>query len=143
MSQAAPNIVRHALVTGGGTGIGAAIAARLAAEGCAVTLAGRRTEVLAATAVTIPRCGYVAMDVTDAGSVAEGFAEARRMSGAIDILVCNAGVAESGRFERQDFDVWRRAMATNLDGLWHCTSAAMPDLRASRAGRIVVVASTD
>ncbi len=132
----------HALVTGGGTGIGAAIARRLAADGAAITLMGRRAEPLAAVARGIPGAFTISGDVTDRASVDAAFAAARAVHGPIAILVCNAGAAESGRFEKQGFDVWRRLMAVNLDALHHCAQAALPDLKAAAAGRLVVVAST-
>jgi NAD(P)-dependent dehydrogenase (short-subunit alcohol dehydrogenase family) len=133
---------RHALITGGATGIGAAIAHRMAADGIAVTLLGRRTSVLAAMATKLPGAAFVTADVTDRAQVDAAFAAARAVHGPIDILVCNAGAAESGRFEKQGFDVWRRLMAVNLDALHHCGQSALPDLRASTAGRMVVIAST-
>jgi NAD(P)-dependent dehydrogenase (short-subunit alcohol dehydrogenase family) len=133
---------RHAVVTGGGTGIGAAIARRLASDGARVTLVGRRTALLKAAAADIPGAFAAVADVTDRASVDAAFATARAVHGPIDVLIANAGAAESARFEKQGFDVWRRLMAVNLDALHHCAQAALPDLRASSAGRLVVIAST-
>lgn len=133
---------RHALVTGAGTGIGAAIARRLAADGARVTLLGRREAPLRGVAAELPGAEVVIADVTDRASVDAAFAAARAAHGPIDIVVANAGAATSARFEKQGFDAWRRLMAVNLDALHHCTSAALPDLRASTAGRLVVIAST-
>lgn len=133
---------RHAVITGGATGIGAAIARRLTADGVAVTLLGRRADVLQAMAATLPGAAFATADVTDRAQVDAAFARARAAHGPIDILVCNAGAAESARFEKQGFDVWRRLMAVNLDALHHCGQSALPDLRASAAGRMVVIAST-
>ena len=133
---------KHALITGGGTGIGAAIAAGLAAAGASLSLLGRRHAPLDAMVQTLPGATAIVADVTDHASVEAGFTAARAAHGAIDILVCNAGAAESGRFQSQDFDVWRRVMAVNLDALHHCAQAALPDLGASPAGRLVVIAST-
>jgi NAD(P)-dependent dehydrogenase (short-subunit alcohol dehydrogenase family) len=135
-------IPRHALVTGGGTGIGAAIAQQLAASGARVTLIGRRAAPLREVAAQIPGAVVAVGDVTDRASVDEAFAVARAAHGPIDIFVANAGAAVSARFEKQGFDVWRQLMAVNLDALYHCTQAALPDLRASAAGRLVVIAST-
>ncbi|WP_439532177.1 SDR family NAD(P)-dependent oxidoreductase [Polymorphobacter sp.] len=132
----------HALITGGGTGIGAAIAQGLAASGHRVTLMGRREGPLAEVAATLPGAQWVTGDVTDAESVATAFRHARAAHGPISVLVCNAGAVVSARFETQSFDVWRQIMAVNLDGLSHCASAALADLRAAAAGRLVVVAST-
>lgn len=142
MDATLPLEPRHALVTGGGTGIGAAIARALAAAGARVTLVGRRAEPIEAVAAEITGALAVTADVTDRGSVAAGFERARQVQGPIDILIANAGAAESGRFERLGFDAWRGMMAVNLDALHHCAEAVLADLRASDAGRLVVVAST-
>lgn len=133
---------RHALVTGGGTGIGAAIAARLAADGMRVTVLGRRSAPVAVVAAGLRDAMAVTGDVTDRASVDAAFAAARARQGPIDVLVANAGAATSGRFEGQGFDAWRGMMAVNLDALHHTAQGALPDLRASDAGRLVVVAST-
>jgi NAD(P)-dependent dehydrogenase (short-subunit alcohol dehydrogenase family) len=136
----------HALITGGGTGIGAAIAHALAATGHRITLMGRRAAPLEAVAAELAAAGHdaghVVGDVTDPASLEAAFAAARAARGALSVLVCNAGAAASGRFETQGFDVWRQIMAVNLDALHHCAAAAMADLKAAEAGRLVVVAST-
>ncbi len=131
----------HALVTGGGTGIGAAIARTLAGAGARVTLVGRRQEPLAAVAAEIGAAVAVA-DVTDPAQVAAAFEVARAAHGPVTILVNNAGASGSAPFGRLGFDAWRATMAVNLDALFHCCQAALPDLRAAAAGRIVTVAST-
>lgn len=133
---------RHAVVTGAGTGIGAAIARRLAAEGCALTLIGRRPATLQAMAADLPGAVAATADVTDRAQLDAALAAGRAAHGPIDILVMNAGQAVSGRFQSQDFAVWRQLMAVNLDALCHGAQAALPDLLASEAGRIIVVAST-
>lgn len=133
---------RHALVTGGGTGIGAAIARRLAEAGAVVTITGRRPAPLEALATTISGVVAVPGDVTDAQSIAAIFAHARALSGPVDILINNAGAAESLPFAKIQTDHWRRMMAVNLDALFMVTQAALPDLRAATAGRIVTIAST-
>lgn len=125
---------RHAIVTGGGTGIGAAIAAALEAEGAAVTRIGRRADLLGP--------GGLAADVTDRTSVDTAFAAARAKHGPISILVNNAGQAGGEAFARITPELWRERLAVNLDGVFHCCQAALPDLRAAEAGRIVTIAST-
>ena len=132
---------QHALITGGGTGIGAAIARALAGEGAALTLVGRRRAPLDAVANELGATVAVA-DVTDRAAVDRAFAEARQAHGPVTILIANAGAAEGAPFGRIDADAWRRAMAVNLDAVFHCCQAALPDLKAARAGRIVTVAST-
>ncbi|GGI83652.1 3-hydroxyacyl-CoA dehydrogenase [Polymorphobacter multimanifer] len=133
---------RHALITGGGTGIGAAIATALAAEGCRVTLLGRREGPLRAVAEGLPDAGFVTGDVTCPESIDTAFCAARAARGPIDILVANAGAAESWRFAAQGRAAWRRRMAVNLDAVHDCAQAALPDRLASPAGRLVVGAST-
>lgn len=133
---------RHAVVTGAGTGIGAAIARRLAADGCALTLIGRRAALLRALAAELGDAVAAAADVTDRTGLDAALAAGRAAHGPIDILVLNAGRAASGKFSAQDFGLWRQLMAVNLDALHHGAQAALPDLVASPAGRLVVVAST-
>jgi NAD(P)-dependent dehydrogenase (short-subunit alcohol dehydrogenase family) len=152
---------QHAIVTGGGTGIGAAIVRALAAEGARVSLIGRRKEKLEEVAAscspakagvqsgaaTGPRPSpgntyCVAGDVTDREQVLAAFAAAREAQGPISILVNNAGMAASAPFAKVTPDLWRGTMAVNLDALLHCCQAALPDLLAAEAGRIVTIAST-
>ncbi|WP_066796663.1 SDR family NAD(P)-dependent oxidoreductase [Sphingomonas soli] len=132
----------HAIVTGGGSGIGTAIARALAAEGAWLTLIGRRQEALDAVAATIPGAIGVTADVTDRASIDTAFAAARAAHGPIGILVNNAGIAPTAPFAKVTAESWRATMATNLDALFHCCQAALPDLLAAPAGRIVTVAST-
>ncbi|MFN3473727.1 MAG: SDR family NAD(P)-dependent oxidoreductase [Blastomonas sp.] len=132
----------HAVVTGGGSGIGAAIAQALAAEGARLTLVGRRREALDATAASLPGTCVATADVTDRAAVDEAFASARAAHGPIGILINNAGIAPSAPFAKVTAEAWRQTMAVNLDALFHCCQAALPDLLAASAGRIVTVAST-
>jgi NAD(P)-dependent dehydrogenase (short-subunit alcohol dehydrogenase family) len=134
---------RHALVTGGGTGIGTAIARALAAEGAKLTLVGRRREKLQGTARVIGSAVHCATaDVTDRGEVDRAFASAREAHGPVTILVNNAGGASSARFATITVEAWRQAMGVNLDALLHCCQAALPDLLDAENGRIVTIAST-
>lgn len=130
---------RHAVVTGGGTGIGAAIAAALAAEGAKLTLIGRRREKL--LDVAGPHHHVAVADVTDRASVDRAFAEARGANGPISILINNAGAAQGAPFGKVSEQLWRDMLAVNLDGVFHCSQAALPDLIADPAGRIVTIAS--
>lgn len=133
---------RHALVTGGGTGIGAAIARRFSAEGAAVTIVGRRSQPLESLAAELPRACAATGDVTNATDVGRVLDMAHGAFGAIDILVNNAGAAESASFPLVDAESWRRMMSVNLDALFVVTQAVLPELRAASAGRIVNIAST-
>ena len=133
---------RHAVVTGGGTGIGEAIARGLAAEGATLTLMGRRLEKLDEVAEALSAAaGRVQCDVTDRDSVDRAFAAAREASGPISILVNNAGAAQGAPFGKVSEQLWRDMLAVNLDGMFHCSQAALPDLLGAEAGRIVTVAS--
>jgi NAD(P)-dependent dehydrogenase (short-subunit alcohol dehydrogenase family) len=132
---------QHAVVTGAGTGIGAAIARALGAEGARLTLVGRRRDRL--EEVASGELGAVAApaDVTDRAQVERAFALAREAQGPIAILVNNAGAAAGVPFAKVSAQLWRDIMAVNLDGMFHCCKAALPDLLAAPAGRIVTVAS--
>jgi len=131
---------RHALITGGGTGIGAAAAAHLHAAGAKVSLLGRRLEPLQQTAERL--AGYaVACDVTDPDQIGSAFDEARTVNGPIEMLVVNAGIAESAPFHKMTREGWDRIVATNLTAAFDCARAAIGDLLASENGRLVFVAS--
>ncbi|WP_242616920.1 SDR family NAD(P)-dependent oxidoreductase [Rivibacter subsaxonicus] len=134
---------RHALVTGGGSGIGAAIALALVAAGARVTVLGRRLEVVQALASNQPeRLHAVGADVADAGQVTTAFASARERFGPLAILVNNAGQAASAPFLKTDAELWRQMIDVNLGGTMLCTQAALPDMLAAGWGRVVNVAST-
>ncbi len=136
-------MTRHALVTGGGRGIGAAIARRLAADGMRLTLTGRDLAALQAFAATLP--GDVlalACDVSDAAQVTAAFAAARARFGPLQVLVNNAGQAGTAALHKTDDALWRRMIEVNLSGTFLCLRAALPDMLAAGAGRIVNVAST-
>jgi NAD(P)-dependent dehydrogenase (short-subunit alcohol dehydrogenase family) len=138
--------MRHALVTGAGSGIGAAIARALATSGLRVTLAGRRGGPLREVAAQCApgAAGVVeGFDVTDADAIARGLAQAHDRFGRIDILVNNAGEAPSAPFDKTGLDMWSRVIAVDLTGVFQVTQAVLPDLRAAGAGgRIVNIAST-
>ncbi len=133
---------QHALITGGGTGIGAAIARTLAAEGAKLTLVGRRREKLEEIGAEPFDALVSPADVTRREEVDACFAIAREAQGPITILVNNAGVAISAPFAKVSEEDWRRVLAVNLDALLHCCQAALPDLLAAPSGRIVTIAST-
>jgi NAD(P)-dependent dehydrogenase (short-subunit alcohol dehydrogenase family) len=137
---------RHALITGAGRGIGAAIAARLAADGARLTLLGRSLDLLEATAAALPAsaCAQaIACDVSDAAAVSAAFESARQRLGPLAILVNNAGQAQSAAFGKISPAHWQQMLAVNLTGTFLCCQAALPDLLAAGAGaRIVNIAST-
>jgi len=134
---------RHAVVTGGGRGIGRSIATRLVAMGASVTITGRDTDRLAATAAELgERCDWRAVDVGDAAAIDAQFAAIRAAHGDFAILVNNAGVAHSAKFEATDDALWDEMLRVNLTGVFRCTRAALPSIAAADHGRIVNVAST-
>jgi len=136
---------RHALVTGGGTGIGAAIAKALALEGAAVSLAGRRKAPLDEVAAGLPKARAIVTDVareTDCAAMVEA---ARSAYGPLDIVVANAGMVESAPFKKMDLAHWRRSIDVNLTGAFLTVRAALADLTRdapSEGRRIVFIAST-
>jgi NAD(P)-dependent dehydrogenase (short-subunit alcohol dehydrogenase family) len=135
----------HALVTGAGRGIGAAIVTALAHDGARLTLLGRKLPELEALAATLPPGAQphaVVADVTDDAAVAAAFAAARMRHGEIAILVNNAGIATSIPFAKLDRATWDATLAVNLTAAYVCTQLVAGAMIAARSGRIVNVAST-
>ncbi len=131
----------HALVTGGGRGIGRAIASQLARAGATVTVVGRNRATLdAAVAAGDAHFADVA-DVADHASVGAAIAKAAARQ-PIDILIANAGVAESAPFAKSDVALFKRMIDVNLMGVVHSIQAALPSMRKQPHGRIVAVSST-
>ena len=133
---------RHALVTGAGRGIGAAIVAALARDGARITLCGRDRAALDGAAGSLSTATHVAVaDVTEPDALGRAFAAAEAALGPIDILVNNAGIAASAPFPKLDPDHWHRILAVNLTGVYHCTRAVVPGMLERGWGRIVNIAS--
>jgi len=131
----------HVLVTGGGRGIGREIAATLARAGATVTVLGRNRATLEeAVAAGAAHFAGVA-DVADQAAVSAAIAEAAGRQ-PIDILVANAGSAESAPFGKSDAALFRRMMDVNFMGVVHAMQAVLPAMRDRPYGRIVVIAST-
>jgi len=138
-----PQPPHHALVTGGGRGIGAAITRRLAADGVNVTVLGRTLDTVQALARGHPESMHaVCADVSKPADIARAVASAQDRFGAVTILVNNAGQAESAPFLKMDFALWQRMLDVNLNGTMLCTQALLPDMLAAGWGRIVNIAST-
>lgn len=132
---------RHALITGGGSGIGLATAHALSATGARLTLVGRDIEKVRRAAGDFPDANAVACDVSDPASITAAFDDARSRYGVIDILINNAGQAPSAPFLKTDLALWNHVLTTNLTGAFLCTQAALPDMLAAQWGRIVNVGS--
>lgn len=129
----------HALVTGGGTGIGLAIARALAAKGALVTITGRRIEVL--QDVAGDGLYALAMDVTDESAQRDTIAKAVAARGPIQICVANAGIAEGRALQKTEMDLWRRIMTTNLDGAFITIRESMRSMVQADWGRVIAVSS--
>ena len=133
---------KHALVTGGGSGIGLATADAFVKMGWTVTLAGRnRARLLSAMAAT--NASHIAVvDVTDADAVKSAIDEAAERNGPIRLLVNNAGGVTSASFEKTSLKAWRELLDLNLMGAVHGIQAVLPGMKAAGGGRIVNIAST-
>ncbi len=132
---------RHALITGGGTGIGAAIALALDAAGAKVTITGRRMKALEETCALGANIHPLVMDVSDEASIVEGTAAAIAARGIVDIHVANAGIAETSPFAKTPLEFWRKIMTTNLDGVFLSCREVIPGMLENGWGRIITVAS--
>ncbi|WP_437769874.1 SDR family NAD(P)-dependent oxidoreductase [Sorangium sp. So ce281] len=132
---------RIALVTGGGRGIGRAIAERLAQGGARVAVAGRTQAEIEETAAAIGGVA-VRLDVGDREGAPPAIAALEAQLGRIDVLVNNAGVAESAPFDRTSDALWDRMLAVNVTGAFALCRALIPKMIARGFGRVVNVAST-
>ncbi|MDP7641507.1 MAG: SDR family NAD(P)-dependent oxidoreductase [Alphaproteobacteria bacterium] len=147
MSSAMELNGKHALITGGGHGIGGASAEALAASGAKLTLTGRNMEKLEAMAAKLsgapgaPRAEARRLDVTDEEAVERIFAESTASLGAIDILINNSGIAETAPYLRTSSDMMRRLMEVNLIGAHVCTQQVLPAMIDAGWGRIVNISS--
>lgn len=133
---------RHAVITGGGRGIGAAVATRLSGMGARLTLMGRDRTALEQQAAKFENAHAVVCDVTDAASVQRAFAAARERFGDPHVLVNNAGQASSEKFTATTRDLWDRMLAVNLTATYLCTQQVLPAMIVAGGGRIVNIAST-
>ena len=133
---------RHALVTGGGGGIGFAVATALAGHGASVTLAGRHRPRLERAAAAIGAAHVLEIDVRSEDSVGAAFAAATAQAGPVDLLVNAAGIASSARFNDVSLREWRETLEVNLTGAFLCSRFALGPMLQTGFGRIVNVAST-
>lgn len=124
---------RHALVTGGGSGIGLAVARRLREDGFCITVSGRTEHTLAASGFA-----YVVMDVTDEDQVNAALASLEP----VDLVVSNAGQAQTAPLLQTPLDLWQAMLAVNLTGAFLCARAAIPAMIERGWGRFIVIASS-
>jgi NAD(P)-dependent dehydrogenase (short-subunit alcohol dehydrogenase family) len=133
---------KHALVTGGGSGIGASIAATLAGAGARVTIVGRRKDALDQTAASAANMFAVAADVTDEDSIEKLYKQAETARGPFDIVVPNAGSVESAPAEKITSAGWNNTLNVNLSGAFFSVRPALAGMRKRGWGRIIFIAST-
>jgi len=132
---------QHAVVTGGASGIGAAIAEQLAQAGMRITLMGRNQEKLLASANRF-KAATQQVDISKPDEVRRGFAAAAEANGPVTILVNNAGAVETSTFAKMGDDLWDRILAVNLTGTYLCTKAVVDSMSETGFGRIINIAST-
>jgi len=136
---------RGAVVTGGGRGIGEAVALALAQAGCSVVVAARSTDQIEAVAGALVAAGHeawaVPCDVSDESAVAELARRANEHLDSVDILVNNAGVAPTAPIARLTLDMWNKALGVNATGTFLCTRAFLPAMMERGWGRVVNVSS--
>src|SRR5262245_28560396 len=137
---------RVALITGGGRGIGRAIALAFAREGAQVALAARTASQVEAVAVEARALGRKAValtcDVADRADVEAAVRATTEALGPVQVLVNNAGIATSARVTETDDVLWERHLRVNLTGAFYASRAVLPAMLAARWGRIINIAST-
>ena len=137
---------KNALITGGGRGLGKAVAVALANEGVNVGITGRNEEHLKSTVAELEKLGvtaaYSVFDVEEMAQVEQGVASIASQLGGIDILINNAGVGDFGSFEDMPVETWEKVMKVNLFGVYYVAKATLPYLKQNKEGDIVNVAST-
>lgn len=133
---------RHALVTGGGRGIGRAIAAALTAAGAAVTVVGRTEKSLQEAAAAGHAAGWIVGDVTSPEAMIDNLRVVETVRGPVDILIANAGAAESAPFAETGPAQFRRMFELNVMGVVHATQAVLGGMIERKFGRVVAIAST-
>lgn len=132
---------RHALVTGGGRGIGRAVARALTGSGARVSITGRTEGPLQETVAAGDAAFHAVADVTDAAALRAAIAAAEQALGPIDILVANAGQAASSSFAKGDAAVFQQMFDVNVMGVVHAGQAVVPGMLARGHGRIINIAS--
>ncbi|WP_294208540.1 3-ketoacyl-ACP reductase [uncultured Chryseobacterium sp.] len=137
---------KNAIVTGGGKGLGKAVALALAHEGVNIGITGRNEDNLKNTVEEIARLGvhatYAVFSIDDEQAVHKGMASLAEALGSIDILVNNAGIGDFGSIEGMPSETWEQVIKTNLFGVYYAAKAVYPFMKEKGQGDIVNVAST-
>jgi len=138
---------RHAVVTGGGRGIGAAIADHLARQGAAITIMGRTHETLARSAAAIAvahdvKVGVEVVDLAEPEQIERGFASATARLGPVTILINNAGIALPAPFLKTDLALWNRIFAVDAAAPFLCTRQVLKGMIDAGYGRVITISST-
>ncbi|OES46660.1 3-ketoacyl-ACP reductase [Domibacillus iocasae] len=139
---------KKAIITGGGRGIGRAVAEALAAEGVHIGLIGRTEENVRSAAEDLSsnsadiKTAYAAADVSNLDEVAAAVEKVKNELGGVDILINNAGIAKFGSFLELDPEEWKKIIDVNLMGVYNVTRAVLPDLIEQKSGDIINVSST-
>lgn len=137
---------KNAIVTGGGRGLGKAVALALANEGVHVAVTGRNEENLKNTVEEIKALGvnaaYAVFSIDNESEVKAGIESLAQQLGSVDILVNNAGIGDFGSIEEMSSETWEQVIKTNLFGVYYASKAVYPFLKANGEGDIVNVAST-
>ncbi|MFT5706961.1 MAG: 3-hydroxybutyrate dehydrogenase [Oceanospirillaceae bacterium] len=133
---------KHVVITGGGTGVGSAIAQAFAAQGAKVTITGRTLAPLQALAAQLPNTIALCSDVTDRESVEQMLLLAREHHGAIDIAIANAGAVQSTPFSKITAQQWQQSIAVNLTGTFNLFQACLLQMQDNGWGRLIAIASS-
>lgn len=131
----------HVLITGGGGGIGLAIAKAFAQAGAHISITGRNEEKLKQAATSLANCQWAVMDVSIETSVKKAVAALTKTFGPVTILINNAGIAESAPLGKMDLEHWQRLIDINLTGAFLVTKEIGPDMQIRKSGRIINIAS--
>ncbi len=132
---------QHAVVTGGASGIGLAIAQQFSNMGMRVTLMGRNQQRLLEVAARL-NASSQQVDISSPDEVRQSFSAAVKANGPVTILVNNAGSVDSSAFNKMSDELWQRMLAVNLTGTYLCTKAVVDSMSKAGFGRIINIAST-